>query len=199
MKRLIAVVAAAMLLALTAMPVGAHETDYRCKSGDTPSVARGADAAAAEVLSYEVNAHSRCVVNPLDADEISGRAYVIGGGAAVPDAAVSHLEVIERFAGADRYETLKAVVEYTGRLRGEAAGTASADEPEQEEPETEPTLRDVHHSHCRRYNTTTAHLCDRRFRPLTYSHSHDMSPACIDYRTQAAGIARHWHKDDGSC
>jgi len=199
MKRLIAVVAAAMLLALTTMPVGAHETDYRCKSDDTPSVARGADAAAAEVLSFEVNGHPRCVVDPLDADEISGSAYVIGGTAAVPEAAVSHLDVIERFAGADRYETLKAVVEYVGQLRDKAAGSASKAEPEEDESETEPTLRDVRHSHCRRYNTSTAHLCDRRFSPLTYSHSHDMSPDCIDYDTQAAGIARHWHKDDGSC
>lgn len=196
MKRLIGCLAALALLLTAAQPTSAHPTDEPDCAGETYAMvaAEGDRATAVLIASWQV-LDTDCIVTPDQVSLIDGQEVtVLGGTKAVTESAVAGLNVDRRIAGADRVATARAVLDWIDGRNDEPASQA-----EPEEPDAEPTLRNVHHSHCRRYNTTTVHLCDRRFRPTTYSHSHDMSPDCIDYRSRAAGVARHWHNEDGAC
>lgn len=196
MKRLTGCLAVLALLLTAAQPTSAHPTEEPVCAGEVHAVvAAEGDLAMAELIASWLVLDTECVVTPAQVGLIDGQeVIVLGGTKAVPQSAVAGLNVDRRLSGADRIETARAVLDWIDSRIEQAAS-----QTEQEEPDAEPTLRDVHHSHCRRYNTTTAHLCDRRFRPTTYSHSHDMSPDCIDYHSRAAGIARHWHNEDGAC
>lgn len=189
MKRTIAATLAILLtLALATAPAAAHDPTVEpdCAGETWAVVAADGERAMAELIASWQVLDTDCIVTPDQVGLIDGQqVIVLGGTAAVPGSAVAGLDVDRRIFGADRIATARAVLEWID---------SRDDEPEQDEPESEP----VRHSHCRRYNTSTAHLCDRRFRPQTYSHSHVISPDCIDYPSPV-GVARHSHNADGNC
>lgn len=108
-RRLIASFLATVVL-LAAAPASAQaQTDDRWAV-----VARDGDRAMAELIASNLVLRTRCVVTPDRVNQIPAGhdVIVLGGSAAVPDAAVAGLNVADRLQGADRIETARAVLDW---------------------------------------------------------------------------------------
>lgn len=134
MRRLTAVLVITAALTALAAPVGAHEPDDSDCSGETRAVLGDrADWAAVELVGWVLN--TDCLLdsgnrklNSLPSTTTARyddqQVTVVGGTAAVPETKLSGLHVAQRLWGADRLETMRAVVEWADEQRGAASETA---------------------------------------------------------------------------
>ncbi|WP_419920112.1 hypothetical protein [Candidatus Poriferisodalis sp.] len=121
---------------------GAHDTaDSECEDEEDAVLGDRADWAAVELVAWVLD--TECLFDAGDRkddalSEATAEMYddhsviVVGGTAAVPESKLDGLDVEERLWGADRLETMRAVVEWADEQRGT--------EPEAEtEPEPAPS------------------------------------------------------------
>ena len=121
------------LIALPA-PVGAHEPDDSDCTDETRAVLGDrADWAAVELVGWVLdtdclldsgNRNLNSLPNTATALYDDQQVIVVGGTAAVPDTKLSDLHVAQRLWGADRLETMRAVVEWADEQRDTASETA---------------------------------------------------------------------------
>ena len=138
MRKLIAVfVITAALTALPA-PASAHEPDDSDCSNETHAVLGDrADWAAVELVAWVLN--TDCLLDSGDRKRNSlpsattalyddQEVIVVGGPAAVPETKLSGLDVAQRLWGADRLETMRAVVEWADAQAAEPAVSEQDDD-----------------------------------------------------------------------
>lgn len=133
MRKLTAVFVVVALTVLPA-PVGAHEPDDSDCADETAAVLGDrADWAAVELVGWVLstdclldsgNRNLNSLPNTTTSLYDNQQVIVVGGTAAVPDTKLSGLHVAQRLWGADRLETMRAVVEWADEQRNAAPETA---------------------------------------------------------------------------
>ncbi|WP_419921950.1 GmrSD restriction endonuclease domain-containing protein [Candidatus Poriferisodalis sp.] len=125
------VVLALFAVGLSAGPAGAHDPDgARCDAETEAVLGDAADWAAVELAGWVLG--TKCLLDSGDRERSTlpsatrasydgQRVTVIGGTAAVPASKLSGLSVSERLSGADRLETMRAVVAWADRIQAAQA------------------------------------------------------------------------------
>lgn len=134
MRKWIAVFVAAAALAALAAPANAHEPDDSDCSDETHAVLGDrADWAAVELVAWVLktdclldsgNRKLNSLPSTTTALYDDQQVIVVGGPAAVPETKLSGLDVEQRLWGADRLETMRAVVEWADEQKDSAPETA---------------------------------------------------------------------------
>lgn len=138
MRKLITVLVAATALTALPGPVSAHEPDDSDCSDETHAVLGDrADWAAVELVAWVLktdclldsgNRKLNSLPSTTTALYNDQQVIVVGGPAAVPETKLSGLDVEQRLWGADRLETMRAVVEWADEQAAEPASSQQDDD-----------------------------------------------------------------------